>query len=53
MFVDSGKIVRRPVELGLRSGGEIEILSGIDENQMIVLKQPESLKPGQSVGVTP
>ena len=53
MYVDSGKIVLRPVELGLRSGSEIEILSGIDESQMIVLKQPEILKPGQSVGVLP
>jgi len=53
MIVNDGKIVRRPVELGLRSGGEIEILSGIDESQMIILKQPETLKPGQSVGVAP
>ena len=53
MYVDSGKIVLRPVELGLRSGSEIEIVSGIDEGQMIVLKQPETLKPGQSVGVLP
>lgn len=53
MVVDDGKIVRCPVELGLRSGGEIEILSGIDEGQMIVLKQPEALKPGQSVSVAP
>lgn len=53
MVVDDGKIVRRPVELGLRSGSEIEILSGIEESQMIVLKQPEALKPGQSVGIAP
>jgi RND family efflux transporter MFP subunit len=53
MTVDDGKIVRRPVELGLRSGSEIEILSGIGENQMIVLKQPEALKPGQYVIVAP
>ena len=46
-----GKIVRCPVELGLRSGSEIEILSGIEENQLIVLKQTESLKTGQSVGL--
>jgi RND family efflux transporter MFP subunit len=53
MIVDGGKIVRSPVELGLRSGGEIEIVSGIDENQVIVQKQPETLKPGQPVGITP
>ena len=51
MVVDDGKIVRNPVELGLRSGGEIEILSGIEEGQMVVLKQTESLKTGQSVGL--
>jgi HlyD family secretion protein len=49
MAVDDGKIVRRPVELGLRSGSEIEIQSGIGENQLIVFKQPETLKPGQPV----
>ena len=53
MGVEDGKIVRRPVELGLRSGSEIEIVSGVDENQLIVQKQPETLKPGQAVGVTP
>jgi RND family efflux transporter MFP subunit len=51
MVVAGGKIVRRPVELGLRSGGEIEIVSGVDESHLIVLKQPEALKPGQSVGI--
>ncbi len=53
MVVDDGKIVRCPVELGLRSGSEIEILSGIEESQVVVLKQPEALKPGQSAGVAP
>ena len=53
LVVDGGKVMRRPVELGLRSGSEIEIVSGVDENQMIVLKQPDTLKPGQSVRVAP
>jgi len=53
MVVKDSTIVRRPVELGLRSGSEIEIVSGIDENQLIVFKQPETLKPGQAVGITP
>ena len=52
MIVEDGQIVRRPVELGLRSGSEIEIESGVDENQLIVQKQPETLKPGQTVGIT-
>jgi len=53
MAVEDGKIVRRPVELGLRSGSEIEIVSGIDENLLIVQKQPETLKPGQAVAIMP
>lgn len=53
LIVEEGKIVRRPVELGLRSGSEIEVVAGVDENQMIVLKQPETLMPGQAVTITP
>ncbi len=53
LVVDGGKIERCPVELGLRSGSEIEVVSGVDENQLIVLKQPEALKPGQAVRVAP
>lgn len=53
MAVEDGKIVRCPVELGLRSGSEIEIVSGIAENQLIVQKQPETLKPGQAVAIMP
>lgn len=51
--VDSGKIDRRPVRLGLRSGGDIEVLSGLDANQVVVLKQPEALRQGQEVRVAP
>lgn len=53
MAVVDGKISRLPVELGLRSGSEIEVLSGVDEHHQIVLKQPETLKPGQAVGIVP
>jgi RND family efflux transporter MFP subunit len=51
MVFDSGRAVRRPVVLGLRSGGEIEILSGIDESQSVLLK-PEGIKSGQPVAAT-
>lgn len=51
MVVESGKVVRRPVELGLRSGGEFEIRAGLDENQLVVLKQAETLKAGQPVSI--
>jgi RND family efflux transporter MFP subunit len=53
MVVEADKVVRRPVELGLRSGGEFEIRAGLDENQLVVLKQPETLKAGQPVSVAP
>lgn len=53
VVVENDKAVRRPVELGLRSGAEVEIRSGIDENQLVVQKQPELLTDGQPVRVTP
>lgn len=51
--VDSGKIERRPVQLGLRSGGDIQVLSGLDADQVVVLKQPDALRQGQAVQVAP
>lgn len=49
--VVSGKIERKPVELGLRSGGEVEIRSGIEADQMIVLARADSLNEGQAVEI--
>jgi HlyD family secretion protein len=51
--VDSGKIERRPIELGLRSGGDIEIVSGLDSDQVVVVKPAEALRPGQQVLIAP
>ena len=51
--VNSGRIERRPIELGLRSGGDIEVVSGLDRNQVVVVKQPEALRQGQRVLVAP
>lgn len=53
MCIESGMIERRPVQLGLRSGGDIQVLSGLDADQLVVLKQPEALRPGQAVQVAP
>jgi HlyD family secretion protein len=47
--VREGKIERRPVDLGLRSGGFVEVRSGLDENTLIVIKQPELFRDGQDV----
>lgn len=47
--VRDGTIDRRPVELGLRSGGFVEVRSGLDDNTPIVVKQPELFRDGQAV----
>ncbi|MEX2137626.1 MAG: efflux RND transporter periplasmic adaptor subunit [Pirellulales bacterium] len=49
--VDDGKIVRRLLTLGIRSGGEVEVLEGLSGEETVVLLQPASFKPGQSVAV--
>jgi RND family efflux transporter MFP subunit len=49
--VEDGKIVRRKIELGLRSGNEVEVLSGIDADDMVVLARADSLTPGQPVEI--
>jgi len=49
--VRDGKIERRPVELGLRSGAFVEVRSGLDENTTIVIKQPELFRDGQAVRI--
>lgn len=47
--VRDGKVERRPVELGLRAGGFVEVRSGLDEHTLIVIKQPELFRDGQAV----
>jgi membrane fusion protein (multidrug efflux system) len=49
--VREGKIERRPVELGLRSGAFVEVRSGLDEQMPVVVKQPELLRDGQDVRI--
>lgn len=49
--VESGKIVRRPIQLGLRSGNEVEVISGIDSSHVVVMVRPESLREGQAVEI--
>ncbi len=49
--VESGKIERRPINLGLRFGDEVEVLSGLDMGTVVVLARAESLVQGQSVEV--
>jgi HlyD family secretion protein len=49
--VASGIIDRRKIELGLRSGPEIEVVSGIDEDAVVVFAKAETLQQGQQVEV--
>ena len=49
--VVSGKIERPRIELGLRSGPEVEVLSGIDEASIVVQARGDSLEVGQPVEV--
>jgi len=50
-FVKEGKLERLKIELGLRSGAEVEIRSGLAPDQSVVLAQAAALKPGQAVEV--
>jgi RND family efflux transporter MFP subunit len=45
------KVVRTPLQLGMRSGNSVEILSGVDESQLVVLARADGLKDGQQVEV--
>jgi HlyD family secretion protein len=51
-LVDQGKIEHRRLELGLRAGNEVEILSGINETDTVVLVRPHALTSGQVVEIT-
>jgi len=47
--VVDGKAVRLPIQLGIRSGTEVEVIGGINDENRIVSVHPESLSPGQPV----
>lgn len=49
--VIDGKIQHRPIELGLRAGDDVEIKSGLDGSENIVLDRAGSLQAGQSVEI--
>ena len=52
-LVVEGKIERRPVKLGLRSGSQVEVVSGLTPSDLIVLKGANNLLPGQPVETLP
>ncbi len=47
--VEDGAAVRRPVEIGIRAGDSVEILSGIDARDTIVLSGQARLRNGSRV----
>jgi RND family efflux transporter MFP subunit len=49
--VVDGKIVRTPIQLGLRAGDDVEVLSGLEPSQVVVLLRADTLKDGQAVEV--
>ena len=47
----SDVIARTPIEIGLRTGSEVEVVSGLSEGDAIIPKNPASLKDGQRAEV--
>jgi RND family efflux transporter MFP subunit len=51
--VASGKIVNRPVVLGIQTPTDAEVLSGLQPGEMVVVSDRSSLKPGERVNSKP
>ena len=51
--VINNRVQHTPVELGLRSGNEIEIRSGLKGTETVVLLRADTLKEGQPVEILP
>jgi RND family efflux transporter MFP subunit len=49
--IESGKIDCKKIELGLRSGADVEVRSGLNADQLVVLARADSLVQGQPVEV--
>ena len=47
--VSDGAAVRRPIKTGIQANGEVEVLSGLDENDLIVVTGQGSLRDGSRV----
>ncbi|MDX2121114.1 MAG: efflux RND transporter periplasmic adaptor subunit [Gemmatimonadota bacterium] len=50
--VDSGKVARRPVTLGVRAPGEVEIVTGVLPGEQVVVGGLEMLQDGAPVSAT-
>lgn len=50
LVVDSdGTLVERPVEVGLQTSSDVEIVSGLNEGERVVVSDRSGLKPGEKV----
>jgi RND family efflux transporter MFP subunit len=49
--IENGKAVRKAVTPGLKSANEVEIVSGLKEDDMVVSAKAASLKDGQAVEI--
>lgn len=49
--VENDKIVRRPLTLGLRTAHDVEVISGLKGDELVVQSQAGSLREGQLVEV--
>jgi RND family efflux transporter MFP subunit len=50
-LVSDGKVQQRPIELGLRVGDDVQITSGLDGTETVILVRAGSLQIGQEVEV--
>ena len=53
LVVQQGRALRRPVKLGLRGEGWVEVLAGMKEGDWIVPAPDAGVKPGQRVRAAP
>jgi len=49
MTVEGGHLVRRPVRLGLRGEGHVEVVEGLEPGALVALTAGLGVKPGQRV----
>ena len=47
--VEAGEVARRTIETGIESGGQIEVLSGLAENDQVVVVGQSGLRDGSKV----
>ena len=49
--ITNGKVNRVPVKLGLRVGEDVEVSSGLDDSQTVVLARAATLQTGQPIEI--